>query len=104
MSRRITLEEFTQKNAEGEKMFVKFSAEWCGQCKMSELILDKVQASYPNIQFIELDVDDNGLWNNDSLDISEVPTYVGFNNRQTIFNHKGYKNEKEIIALLNELN
>ncbi len=103
MAKRIDLNELNSLVANGKKLFVKFSAEWCGQCKMASLLLDKVQLDYPDIEFVEVDVDDNELWDHETLKISVVPTFVGFKNRETIFNQPEYQVEDSLRQLLEQM-
>ncbi|NQX83536.1 MAG: thioredoxin family protein [Mycoplasmataceae bacterium] len=100
---RITIEELNIKILNNEVLFVSFTTEWCGQCKMSKLLINKVKKNYSNIIFVDVDVDDNDLWDNNILNISQVPTFVGFKGKKTIFNESGYQIEDDLINLLNKL-
>lgn len=103
MSKRVTLEELNTLIESGDKLLVKFGAEWCGQCKMADLLIEKVISNYSDIQVIEVDVDDNELWDNETLKITEVPTFVGFKDKGSVFNEPGYKVEDELIKLIDQL-
>ncbi len=103
MANRIDVNELNSLVASGKKVFVKFSAEWCGECKMTEILINKVKVDYPEIEFVEVDVDDNDMWDNDSLNIKVVPTFVGFDNKQTIFNQPEYQVEANLRKLLDQL-
>lgn len=37
---------------------VKFSAEWCGPCRVLGENIESIESDYPNINFIEVDVDE----------------------------------------------
>ena len=100
---RISLDELNSKIMNEEVIFAVFSAEWCGQCKMSKLLIEKVMHDFPNVIFVEVDVDENKLWDDDTLKISQVPTFVGFKNKSTTFNVSGYQVEEELIKLLKQL-
>lgn len=100
---KINFEELNKKIELGEVLFVSFSAEWCGQCKMSKLLIEKLKGDYPHINFVEVDVDDNGMWDNDKFNISQVPTFVGFKDKKIIFNASGYQVEEALKELLNQL-
>ncbi len=104
MPNRKNIDELNSLVSSGRKLLVKFSAEWCGQCKMAALLIDKVKKDYPDIEFVEIDVDDHNLWDNDSLKIKVVPTFVGFNHKQTIFNEPEYQIEEKLRKLLDQLN
>lgn len=100
---RVTLEELNRRNANGDKILGFFSAEWCGQCKMSKLLLEKVMPDFKDIAFLDIDVDDEDLWDHDTLKITQVPTYVGFKDKKIIFNASGYQVEENLINLLNQI-
>lgn len=103
MSHRINIDNLNSLVSSGKKIFVKFSAEWCGECKMTGLLIDKVKVDYPEIEFVEIDVDDNDLWENETLNITEVPTFVGYNDKQKVFVSSGYQIEEELRILLDQL-
>ncbi|MFA5757968.1 MAG: thioredoxin family protein [Clostridia bacterium] len=59
--------------------FVKFSATWCGPCKMVSSTIQKVQPDFPEVKFQDIDVDDNpDLAKN--YKIKSVPTVILFRN------------------------
>ncbi len=103
MPRRVNVDELNTLVASGKKLLVKFSAEWCGQCKMARQLIEKVKVNYPEIEFVEVDVDDNDMWGNETLDIKVVPTFVGYDTRQTIFNQREYQVEEDFIKLLEQI-
>ncbi|BDU67470.1 MAG: thioredoxin [Candidatus Tyloplasma litorale] len=101
--KKINLKELNDLISSGDKIFIKFGAEWCGQCKMSGLLIDKLEPLYTDIKFFEIDVDDNNLWDDKKLNITEVPTFLGFDNKKLKFNSPGYKIEDELVKLINQL-
>ncbi len=103
MPHRINVEELNSKVASGKKLIVKFSAEWCGQCRMSSLLIEKIKHDYEDIEFVELDIDDNNMWENDTLNIKVVPTFIGYDNKHIIINESGYHNEEELRSLIETL-
>lgn len=103
MANRVDIEKLNSLIASGRKIFVKFSAEWCGQCKMAAILIEKVKQDYPEVEVVELDVDDNGLWDNENFNISVVPTYVGYNNKQRVFNQPEYQVEEDMRKLFDQL-
>ena len=38
---------------------IKFSASWCGPCKMLAPIIDGIKHKYPSVTFTDIDVDQN---------------------------------------------
>ncbi len=100
---RINIDTLNSMVAKGEKLLVVFSAEWCGQCKMTKMLIEQVRVDYPEIKIVEIDVDDHELWDDSSLNITSVPTFVGFNNKQTQFNQPGYQGEESLRSLFEQL-
>lgn len=51
--------EICEEMISSEKLtMVKFSASWCGPCKMLTPILDGIAGKYPDINMVEIDVDE----------------------------------------------
>ncbi len=103
MPHRINIQQLNSRINSGKKLLVKFSAEWCGQCRMSSLLIEKVKSDYDDIEFIELDIDDNDMWDDESLKIKKVPTFIGYDKKHLIINEEGYHNEEEIRNLIETL-
>ncbi len=101
--KKISIDELKELVLTGKKVFVKFSTEWCGQCKMTSILMNKLKPDYSEIEFIEVDVDDNGLWDHEIFKISVVPTFVGFNKGETLFNKSEYQVEEKLKELLNSI-
>ena len=60
-------------------VFVKFTASWCGPCRMMIPVIEKVASEFNNVKFLEVDVDDSdGL--SEEYFISSVPTMMIFKN------------------------
>ncbi len=101
--KRINIDELNSKVASGNKLLVIFSAEWCGECKMTQVLINKIKDDYPEIEIVDVDVDDNDMWDNDTLNITSVPTFVGYNDKQTVFNQPEYQVEDNLRKLLDQL-
>lgn len=52
-----SVEEFDQKKSQGIAVG-KFSAEWCGPCKMAAPKVEKLSLEYPNVTFLHVDGDE----------------------------------------------
>ena len=60
-------------------VFVKFTASWCGPCRMMIPVIEEVASEFNNVKFLEVDVDDSdGL--SEEYFISSVPTMMIFKN------------------------
>merc|ERR1712032_506868 len=44
--------------AKAGKIIVDFTASWCGPCKMIGPVFEELSASYSNIEFVKVDVDE----------------------------------------------
>ena len=55
----VNRDEFNEIVKEGYTL-VDFFANWCGPCKMLAPVLEEVSAEYPNVDFIKVDVDEEG--------------------------------------------
>ena len=64
---------------------IKFSADWCGPCKAMAPIFEKASKQYPNIKFIDSDVEDNPELA-EKYHIRNVPTFIvtGKNNEEIV--------------------
>ena len=51
--------EFEQIVSQGYTL-VDFFANWCGPCKMLGPVLEEVSKDYPNVDFVKVDVDEEG--------------------------------------------
>lgn len=62
-------------------VFVKFTASWCGPCKMMIPVIEKLASELTNVKFLEIDVDDSdGL--SETYFVSSVPTMMIFKDGQ----------------------
>lgn len=86
-----------------EKILIMFSTKWCGQCKMASLLIEKIRNDFSAIKFIEVDVDDDDLWDHKEINIIEVPTFIGYTNKKRILNVGGYQIEENLRKLLKKL-
>ncbi len=100
---RIDIEELNNRIKNHKLVVVIFSTEWCGQCKMSKILVEKIRKKFKDVHFFEIDVDDNNLWDNENFDIKEVPTFLGFKNKERIFLESGYQTEEKLTNLLKKL-
>ncbi len=101
--KRIDIQELNSTVETGKSILAVFSAEWCGQCKMTAMLIEKIAPDYPEIEIVDIDVDDNGMWDNETLDIKSVPTFVGYKDKQIVFNQPEYQVEDNLRKLLEQL-
>lgn len=79
---------------------VDFSAKWCGPCRMLEPVIESISKKY---NVVQIDIDE-------SSDIAaqyavmSIPTLLVMKNGQEMAKEIGYRNEEEIIKILNSDN
>jgi thioredoxin 1 len=86
--REITVKELQKMKSDNKKILVDFKARWCGPCKTLLPRLDKLSESYPNVEFVAVDVDDN-MEQCLELGIRGVPTVMIFNGEELIDRSQG---------------
>ncbi|KAK3823551.1 MAG: thioredoxin [Benniella sp.] len=84
-----SLEEFQQLINSGKKIAIDFWAEWCGPCRFVSPVFEKLEAQYPDIEFIKVDVD-NAAEISQEIGIKAMPTFIAF--------HNGFKVDEVIGA------
>lgn len=79
----------------------KFSASWCGPCKMLAPIMDQVKSEVSGVSFLDVDVDQNrdlAFMNS----VSSVPTVIIEKNGEVVSRFSGVKTKAEILNLINQ--
>ncbi len=82
---------------------IKFSAEWCGPCKMLAPIIEEISNEQSNIDIYEVDIDDDTkeeLVKQYSVNV--VPTVVFVKSGKAVATFSGYKPKDEILKYINE--
>lgn len=70
-------DELFKRMGEGDRLIVKFSADWCVPCRVMTLVAERLAARVTGVEFYEVDVDANARLAED-LTISTIPTFVHF--------------------------
>lgn len=80
---------------------IRFTASWCGPCKMLAPIFGEVQNEVSGVSFETVDVDankDRAV----QYSVSSVPTVVIEKNGQVVNRFSGVKPKNAIISLINQ--
>lgn len=99
---RISIDKLEGKIHTSDKVVAIATADWCGQCRMSKLQIEKFKETYPEILFIELDVEGDNLWEHSEYKITEVPTFLFYKDKELIETVIGYQYEDKLNNLLNQ--
>ena len=82
---------------------IKFSAEWCGPCKMLAPVLEEISNEISDVDIFEVDIDDDTkeeLVKQYSVNV--VPTIIFVKKGETVASFSGYKPKDEILKYINE--
>lgn len=81
---------------------VKFSADWCGPCRTLAEIMDDVTPVYQNVNFIEIDVEGDGM---DEIvsnySIRNIPVLAFIKNGKLLNKNVGLVDKVKITELIN---
>ena len=81
---------------------VKFSADWCGPCRTLTGIMDDVTPDYQNVNFIEIDVEGDGM---DEIvsnySIRNIPVLAFIKNGKLLNKNVGLVDKVKITELIN---
>ena len=88
----VTSEQVKQLQAEGKKILVDYLAKWCGPCKALIPRLELLEAQYPDVTFVKVDVDENMDAALD-LGIRTVPTIMIYNGEELVSRSLGANND-----------
>ncbi|KAM6473162.1 thioredoxin [Liasis olivaceus] len=77
----------------GKLIVVDFSATWCGPCKMIKPFFHSMVEKYPDVIFIEIDVDDAQDVAS-HCDVKCMPTFQFYKNNEKVHEFSGANKEK----------
>lgn len=81
---------------------VKFSADWCSPCRTLTGIMDDVTSDYQNVNFIEIDVEGDGM---DEIvsnySIRNIPVLAFIKNGKLLNKNVGLVDKAKITELIN---
>jgi thioredoxin 1 len=79
----------------------KFSATWCGPCRMLAPVMNEIKSKYPNVKFEDIDIDD---YNEDveTYSVTSVPTVIIEKNGQLLERFTGLQSKMAYQNAINE--
>ena len=85
----------------GEKVLVDFSADWCGPCKMLDMVMEEVEAERSDITFVKVDADRFRSIAKDYKVIS-VPVLCLFENGKLVKQQSGFMRKEELLNFIGQ--
>lgn len=98
----VTAQRVDELRAEGKKLLVDYWAKWCGPCKALIPRLELLEAQYPDVTFVKVDVDENMDASLD-LGIRTVPTIIIYNGEELVSRSLGANNDIVYTNILDKL-
>jgi thioredoxin 1 len=84
-----------QENVRHGKSILKFTATWCGPCRMQEPILKQVDEE-TDINVFELDIDKNPV-TPEKFGVKSIPTMIVFENGKEIKRFVGVQSKNTLV-------
>ena len=78
----------------------KFSATWCGPCRMLAPVMNEIKVKYPNVKFEDIDIDEYSE-EVEKYGVTSVPTVIIEKNGQL---HERFTGLQSKIAYQNSIN
>lgn len=82
--------------------FLKFYADWCSPCKFYERTINTVKDKYPEVEFVELNVDFD-FETCEKYQVTSMPTTVTLNGDTVIDKEVGPLSQAKLIEILDRL-
>ena len=95
-----TKEEF-EELIKGDFVFVDFFADWCGPCKMLDMVLEEVEQEREDVLFVKVDSDRFRSIGKD-YGVLTVPDVIIFSHGEVVREKKGFMRKEEVLAFLDE--
>lgn len=84
-----------------ECVFVDFYADWCGPCKMLDMVLEEVETECPNVMFVKVDSDRFRSIAKD-YKVLTVPSLFIFSGGKVVRNQTGFMRKEELLEFINQ--
>ena len=99
----VNEKEFEELIKKDDLTIVDFSASWCMPCRMLKPILERVTEEFEDVDFFEIDIDDNEEIAK-RYRIFSVPTLVCFKSGKKIDSLVGLNSYDDIVEFINNAN
>ena len=91
-------DEFNQLTQQGS-VYVQFSANWCGPCKMLASIVEDIEETESDITFLKVDVDSNRELAQ-QFGVRSIPRVILMKNGEQVGEFMGAKNKNDLQEIL----
>lgn len=85
-----------------DNLLVMFFATWCGECKMMQKLILKIEKEYPQIKIYGVDVDAEKVWNDENKDFSikKIPHFIFYKKSLEVNKLSGFVDERNFKKFL----
>ncbi|CAD6502492.1 BgTH12-05084 [Blumeria graminis f. sp. triticale] len=99
-----SLDEYRKLTKNHEHIIIRFTAEWCGPCRMIAPDFESLSNDYKDIHFISVDVDNSPELSTE-FGVKAMPTFVSIKNGEKHNEFRGADREKlkHLVKSLQEL-
>lgn len=85
----------------GDFVVVDFYADWCGPCKMLDVVIEEVAEEHPEITFVKVDADRfRGIAK--EYHVMSVPVVAVFSNGKVVRQQNGLMRKEELLSFLGQ--
>lgn len=103
MSKQINKDEFQAEVLNNNGIvIVDFFATWCGPCKMLAPVLENIEER-TGIKTVKVNIDEEPAFSTEN-NVEVVPTVIIYKDGQKVNRFEGYREEDEILDILNNIN
>lgn len=83
-------------------VLVDFYAQWCGPCKMTGPIIEKLAEEVKNVKFVKVDVDQNQELTS-QYQVFSIPTFLIFKDGQVVNQFVGVMGKEGFLTEINKV-
>lgn len=98
MVKKVTEQEFKEEAKSGVSV-VDFSATWCGPCQMLAPVMEQVAEELPEVQFYNIDTDENQKIAMD-LGVMSIPAVYVFKDGKPVASTVGFQPKEKLKAFI----